>query len=111
MMLTDCFTWSGTLGIDDGSCGGAGARHSGFDLVAKRIAGLELGKKVDALVVGGGENWQSKQNGGLNCDTKTAHESWRHVRQRRVETGFSRVTAGSEKSPVRRKEGEGESDA
>jgi hypothetical protein len=50
----------GAFGIDDGSGGGAGDGHLGIDLVTQRIAGLELGEKVDALVVGGGEDGQGE---------------------------------------------------
>jgi hypothetical protein len=42
----------GAFGIDDGTGGGAGNIHLGLDLVAERITRIELGEKVDALMIG-----------------------------------------------------------
>ena len=75
---------SGAFGIDDGGCGGAGNGHLGFDLIAERIARLELRRQVNSLVVRGREDGQRKQESNLNRDTKTVLERSRQVHQGRT---------------------------
>jgi len=70
---------SGAFGIDDRGGGGAGDGHLGFDLIAERIAGLELRKEVNARMIGSRDDRQGEQHGGLKSDAQTASESSFHV--------------------------------